>query len=299
MWPMAHSFTVIEAGALTEAQGIDQPVPWWSFTKTILAAAALVLARDGRLALDRSVRSRPFTLRQLLRHQSGLADYGDVAAYHEAAARGDEPWPVSELSERTDARRLRYQPGQGWSYSNIGYLMVRELIEETADEDLNTAISRLVLRPLDINGARIARTRADLAEVAMGSASSYHPGWVYHGLAVGPLRDAALLLDRLMTGALLPPDLLEAMREAHPVSEPNPGRPWKWPGFGLGLMSGIACSGHKVMGHTGAGPGSVIAVYHRPDAAPPMTAAAFAFGDDLGQVEEIAFSSGPIPLANR
>jgi CubicO group peptidase (beta-lactamase class C family) len=297
---MEHSFAVVEAGALTEAQGLDQPVPWWSFTKTILAATALVLVRDGRLALDRSVESRPFTLRQLLQHQSGLADYGGLAAYHEAVARGDEPWPDSELLERTDARRLRYEPGQGWIYSNIGYLMVRELIEETAGEDLSAAISRLVLRPLDINGARIARTPAELAGVAMGSASSYHPGWVYHGLAVGPLRDAALLLDRLMTGALLPPDLLEAMREAHPVSEPNPrAGPWKRPGYGLGLMSGIAFSGYNVIGHTGAGPGSVIAVYHRPAAAPPTTAAAFAFGDDLGQVEEIAFSRGPIPLANR
>jgi CubicO group peptidase (beta-lactamase class C family) len=296
---IGNSFVIIEAGVLTEARGLDRPVPWWSFTKTILAATALVLVRDGRLALDRAVESYPFTLRQLLQHQSGLTDYGGLAAYHQAVARGDEPWPVSELLERTDARRLRYEPGQGWGYSNIGYLMVRELIKETAGEDLNMAISRLVLRPLGVNGARIALTRAELAGVAMGSASSYHPGWVYHGLAVGPLRDAALLLDRLITGALLPPVLLEAMREAHPVSEPNPGRPWKLPGFGLGLMSGIASSGHKLMGHTGAGPGSVIAVYHHPDAAPPMTAAAFAFGDDLGQVEEIAFSRGPIPLANR
>src|SRR5258708_40098707 len=76
---MEHSLTVIEAGVLTEAQGIDQPVPWWSFTKTILAATALVLVRDGRLALDRSVESRPFTLRQLLQHQSGLADYGGLS----------------------------------------------------------------------------------------------------------------------------------------------------------------------------------------------------------------------------
>jgi CubicO group peptidase (beta-lactamase class C family) len=291
---MEHSFTVIEAGVLTEAQGLDQPVPWWSFTKTILAATALVLVRDGGLALDCPVRSRPFTLRQLLQHRSGLADYGGLAAYHQAVARGDEPWPVSELLERTDAGCLRYEPGQGWIYSNIGYLMVRELIEETAGEDLSMAITRLVLRPLGGSGARIARTRAELAEVAMGSASSYHPGWVYHGLLVGPLRDAALLLDRLMTGALLPSSLLEAMGEAHPVSEPNPRRPWNRPGcrpgYGLGLMSALASNGDKVMGHTGAGPGSVIAVYHQPDAAPRFTAAAFAFGDDVGQIEEIACS---------
>jgi CubicO group peptidase (beta-lactamase class C family) len=292
---IGSSFAVVEAGVLTEAHGLDQPVPWWSFTKTILAAAALALVRDGRLALDRSVASHPFTLRQLLRHQSGLADYGGLAAYHEAVARGDEPWPVSELLERTDACRLRYEPGQGWGYSNIGYLTVRELIEETAGEDLNTAISRLVLRPLGVDGARIARTRAELAGVAMGSASSYHPGWVYHGLAVGPLCDAARLLDRLMTGTLLPPALLEAMGEAHPVNDPNPSRPWSMPGsrprYGLGLMSGIASSGHKVMGHTGAGPGSVIAVFHRPAVAPPLTVAAFALGGDIGQVEEIALQA--------
>jgi CubicO group peptidase (beta-lactamase class C family) len=290
---MEHSSTVIEAGVLTEAQGLDEPVPWWSFTKTILAATALVLVRDGRLALDCPVCGRPFTLRQLLQHRSGLADYGGIAAYHEAVARGDEPWPVSELLARADARRPRFEPGQGWGYSNIGYLMVRELIEEIAGEDLNVAISCLVLHPLGVNAARIARTPVELAGVAMGSASSYHPGWVYHGLAVGPLRDAALLLDGLMTGALLPPDLLQTMGEAYPVSEPAPGRPWNRPGYGLGLMSGIASSGHKVMGHTGVGPGSVIAVYHQPDAAPPFTAAAFAFGDDVGQVEKIALRLGP------
>jgi CubicO group peptidase (beta-lactamase class C family) len=267
-------------------------VPWWSFTKTILAAAALALVRDGRSVLDYPLANRPFTLRQLLQHRAGLADYGDLTVYQEAVARGDEPWPISELLERTDADRLRYEPGQGWGYSNIGYLLVRQLIEKTTGEDLGTAVSRLVLCPLGIDEARIVLTKPELAGVAMGSAGSYHPGWVYHGVAVGPLRDAALLLDRLMTGALLPPDLLEAMGEMHLVSEPNPRRPWSRAGYGLGLMSGNTSGGHKVMGHTGGGPGSVIAVYHQPHTAPPLTAAAFAFGDDMGQVEEMAFSRG-------
>jgi len=60
-------------------------------------------------------------------------------------------------------------------------------------------------------------------------------GWVYYGLAIGPLRDAALLLDRLMTGDLLPPDLLDAMCEAYPVGGPIPGRPCGAPGYGLGF----------------------------------------------------------------
>ena len=104
-------------------------MPWWSFTKTVLAAAALVLVRDGLVALDEPVEGKPYTLRHLLQHRSGLANYGGFPAYHEAVERGDDPWPVPELLDRLDADRLRYPAGEGWDYSNIGYLVVGQLIE--------------------------------------------------------------------------------------------------------------------------------------------------------------------------
>jgi CubicO group peptidase (beta-lactamase class C family) len=52
---------------------VDQPqpqadqwrVPWWSFTKTALAAAALQLVAPGRLGLDDRIDGRAYTLRQL------------------------------------------------------------------------------------------------------------------------------------------------------------------------------------------------------------------------------------------
>lgn len=53
----------------------DVVVPWWSFTKPVLATAALSLVRDGLISLDEQVQEGPFTLRQLLKHQAGLADY--------------------------------------------------------------------------------------------------------------------------------------------------------------------------------------------------------------------------------
>jgi len=85
---------------LTEAHGLDQPVPWWSFTKTILAAAALVLVRDGRLALDRSSKVAPLL----------CANFSSISrAWQTTVAsrpitkpwrRGDEPWPVSIIGPR-------------------------------------------------------------------------------------------------------------------------------------------------------------------------------------------------------
>ena len=166
---MRHA--VIRDGVLSGEDDATN-VPWWSFTKTVIAAAALALARDGRLALDRSLPGG-YTLHQLLQHRAGLADYGPLAAYHAAVARHEDAWPAALMLERADARRLIYPPGTGWTYSNIGYLFVRRLIEETTGKNLGAALSALVLQPLDIGHARFAATRADLEGVA--GVSDYDP----------------------------------------------------------------------------------------------------------------------------
>ncbi len=281
---MRHA--VIRDGALS-GEDTATDVPWWSFTKTVIAAAALALARDGRLALDRSLPGG-YTLRQLLQHRAGLPDYGPLAAYHAAVARHEDAWPATLLLERANAQRLIYPPGTGWAYSNIGYLFVRRLIEETTGEHLGATLSALVLQPLDIGHARFAATRADLEGVT--GVSDYDPGWVYHGLVVGPLADAALLLHRLMTGKLLPPHLLSAMCTRHPLDVPTAGRPWLAPGYGLGLMTGNIAGGGIVAGHTGSGPGSVVAIYHALEGPHVCTAATFLPGDDQGAVESGCFA---------
>ncbi len=260
-------------------------VPWWSFTKTVLAATALGLVRDGLLDLDEPLAEGPFTLRQLLRHEAGLADYGELAEYHAAVARHDAPWSAEDMLQRLDATRLRYPPGEGWRYSNVGYLYVARLIERTTGLALGEALQQRLFASLALTQVRLATTPADLQGVDMGSASAYHPGWVYHGLLVGPLSEAALLLARLQTGDLLPPDLLQAMREVRVLGGPIPGRPWSAPGYALGLMQGPADNGLLVSGHTGGGPGSVVAVYHCAQGEHSATCAVFAAGAEEGRVE--------------
>ena len=85
----------------------EAPVPWWSFTKTVLAATALTLVRDGLLGLDDPFEGKGYTLRQLLRHEAGLADYGELAEYHAAVANRETAWPAQEMLCRLQADRLR------------------------------------------------------------------------------------------------------------------------------------------------------------------------------------------------
>ena len=275
----------VEGGRLTDHDRRSLPVPWWSLTKTAIAAAALALVGDGRLALDEPLHSRPYTLRQLLQHTAGVPEYGALAAYHEAVSRRDAPWSVEELLRRVVANRLLFEPGRGWTYSNVGYLFVRRLIENEMGKRFDTALRRLVFEPLGVQEVTLAREPADLDGTAWGNQSRYHPGWVYHGLAVGTPAEAALFVDRLFAGQLLPAELLRAMLEVHPVGGPIAGRPWQSPGYGLGIMADAASPRGRCMGHTGGGPGSVAASFHFADLRPTRTVAAFAPVEDPGVVE--------------
>jgi CubicO group peptidase (beta-lactamase class C family) len=228
----------------------------------------------------------------LLQHRAGLPDYGSLAAYHEAVAAGKTPWPVAELLERVQADTLVFEPGQGWAYSNVGYLLVRKLVEEAAGMALDQALRELVFKPLGVADAKIASVPTDLDMTAWGNASNYHPGWVYHGLLIGTAASAALFLHQLLAGRLLPAPLLAAMCAPYPVSGPIPDRPWLSAAYGLGLMLGAGAPSGCYVGHTGGGPGSTAAVYQKATDSGEVharrTVAVFAPLDALGTVERQA-----------
>lgn len=271
-------------------------VPWWSFTKTAIAVAALKLVANGLLRLDGPVEGQPFSLRQLLQHRAGVPNYGGLAAYHDAVRAGDEPWPVAELLDRVDAGHLDFAPGAGWRYSNVGYFYVRRLIEQTTGGDLDTALRHLVLDDLGLASVRLARDVDDLAATRWGNAQGYNPGWVYHGLLVGTPGDAARFLHHLMSGDVSLPEILAEMTTPHPLGdEALPGRPWRTTGYGLGLMIGNMEDVGLAIGHSGGGPGSVCAVYHFPDRPIPCTVATFTAGEDEGRTEYEAVRLALLP----
>ena len=185
---------IIERGDAPTIKGTDTPVPWWSFTKTVLSAAALRLVDHGKLDLDAPVEERPFTLRQLLRHEAGLPDYGSISRYHEDVAAGKAPWPIPKMLAAVQADQLRFEPGTGWAYSNIGYLMVAQKIEAGSGVPLAATLSSLVFDPGGLQTARLAMSADDLARVEMAGAAGYDPRWVYHGLIAHGLRTPEFLI---------------------------------------------------------------------------------------------------------
>ncbi|HET8631925.1 MAG TPA: serine hydrolase domain-containing protein [Thermomicrobiales bacterium] len=130
------------------------------------------------------------TVRHLLSHSAGLANPLPLRWVRPADAPAPAPEPfIAGLLTRH--ARLRGAPGARGAYSNLGYLVLGEVIAVVAGQPYQDYVRAQILRPLGM-----ARTDFAYSEVmAATAATGYHRRW-----------DPALPLLR----ALLPPRILAA-----------------------------------------------------------------------------------------
>lgn len=301
--------------ARTRPLSADARFPLYSVAKIVLAVAALRLVEAGRLGLDAPIRAsvpevdlpEGVTLRRLLDHTAGLPDYGAMPDYNaDLKADPTRPWTTDRFLARTLPLGLRFPPGKGWAYSNVGYLLVRLAIERVTGEALGEALAGLVFRPLGLQRTAVAASLADVRDVTPGwsaeldddgglhdVARRYHPGWVSHGLIVSTAPEVARIVDGLFGGRLLAPATLAQMLDAVDVPGDHPliARP----GYGLGLMVDRGAAVGPAAGHGGEGPGFSTAAWCATDAAGRRrTAVALANRDrfDLGLETAFALAGG-------
>ena len=136
---------------------------WFSMTKLVTATAVVQLADVGRLDLDAPVidsyaplamlrpaeRVATITARHLLAHSSGLANPMPLRWVH----RADQPGPdrarfVEGLLERN--RRVRFAPGAKAAYTNLGYLVLGELVTNVSGQSFENYVYAHVLEPLEM-----------------------------------------------------------------------------------------------------------------------------------------------------
>lgn len=177
--------------------GDTLPLPWWSFTKTCIAAAALSLVAEGKLKLNSKLEDKPYTLHQLLQHRAGVPEYSALKAYQQAVQAEQMPWSTDEMLGRVNADQLAYPPGAGWAYSNTGYCLVRQILERTVGTSLDEILEQFVFKPLGILEIALATSPEELAHVAH-KGKKYYPGWVYHGLLMGTPSQAVRVLHLMV-----------------------------------------------------------------------------------------------------
>jgi D-alanyl-D-alanine carboxypeptidase len=249
--------------------------PIYSITKTLTAACLLRLDQSGVLRMDdpisRWISDLPvpqaITLSQLLRHTSGIPDYGPLREYHEAVrTTPSAPWTDDQFVSATLRKGLLFEPGAGWAYSNVGYLLLRRAIENATARRYRQCIADQVASPLGLAHTFVAETIQDWKCCVPGYGgevradgevtdirSSYHPGWCGPGVAVSTVDDVTLFYDALFSGVLLDQQHLDQMLQLTRVPGSHP--PAVTPSYGMGIMADPDGPFGPSYGHGGGGPG--------------------------------------------
>lgn len=132
-----------------------------SLTKQFAASAVLALRAKGLLKLDdpvaRHLEDLPrdwqrITVRQLLQHTSGIADYEatlgmDTDAYLDFMSRPGVPGRILEFAK---ARPLDFEPGSEFSYSNSAYVLIGYLIEAVSGQSFEDVLAAELLEPVGL-----------------------------------------------------------------------------------------------------------------------------------------------------
>ena len=264
----------------------------YSITKTFTAALILTLCEEGRLSLDdRLTKWFPhiahadrISLRHLLNHTAGIPDYGGLRAYHEdVKASPSTPWSFERFAAETFDKGLWFEPGQGWAYSNPGYMLLKRVTEEVTGVSYRVLIAERIVRPLGLQRTFVAESIDDLTGLAPGTSRElspdgaprdvrayYHPGWVSHGVIGSTASEVVRFLDGLFRGELLSRASLARMTELVPVpedpseasSEQHPPSRYGRPSYGLGLMGDPESPWGLVVGHNGGGPCYSASAFH-------------------------------------
>lgn len=190
-----------------------------SISKQFTAAAVLLLAEDGRLALDDRVRRwlpelpgalDGVTLHHLLSHSSGILDYEELMA-PDATAQVHDRDVLALLAAHPGSY---FAPGTRWRYSNSAYALLALVVERASGKTFAEFLAARIFRPLGMAGTVAHQDGiSTVAQRAYGYTRS-GKGWqrtdqsptsavlgdggIYSSIADLARWDAALYDDRLL-----------------------------------------------------------------------------------------------------
>jgi D-alanyl-D-alanine carboxypeptidase len=187
-----------------------------SISKLYIAVAAAKLASAKRLSLDdtlvhylpelagRIENADKITLRMMLRHRSGIANFTDDRRF-----RWDKAVNATEVLNLVLDKPAEFEPDSRHSYSNTNYLLIGKILDKTLGHSHHDYIKTEILAPLGLTHTYSLLSEVDAANVVSGYVVGYDgdmkpldyaiPG----GSMVATAQDVGIFLRALNDGSLL------------------------------------------------------------------------------------------------
>lgn len=201
------------------ASGKGAVWPWASVTKQMMAIIVMQEVTAGRLSLDEPVstylRDWPEggpvapSLAQLLRHQSGLYDPEDDAAFDVAAALPLDPMMC--------VTRRAAPPGGPFDYNNCDTLLVGRVLERTTRHDVGRLFIERIAAPLGLTSSGFVTPDTPLPPSAEGTSAAMIAHYGAAGGLAGTAQDLLAIDAALMGERLLPASAKAIMWDGDPA----------------------------------------------------------------------------------
>lgn len=245
-------------------------MPGGSTGKTFVAALTMLLVEDGALLLDdpaskwlgdkdwfaRLPNPEDIRVRHLLSHSAGIADYPGTFRYNlhsvwRAIRRGGIRFTPEELIGFALDKKPLNPPGEGYRYTDVGYLVLGRLIESATGRAYYDLLTERILTPRGLDNI-VLQDRSVLPVTpgyTMGARNLREDGtmkidpsseWTGGGLALTPT-DLVRFHAALAAGEIVRPDTFKQMIES---GWHNPATRGERYGFGLFVYGNGAAWGH-------------------------------------------------------
>lgn len=229
-----------------------------SITKQFTAALIMQLVEQKKLHVDDSMAGylpqygfpTTITIRMLLNHTSGLADFTNFPQL------GD--WIEHGVSEATvlnavSQAGLQFQPGTQYSYSNSNFFALGTIIESLTDQSYGADLQQYLFQPLSLSSTYYELPPANLAATRYtNNGSGLVPAIVWDrsaAFAAGALSsnvyDLVTWDNALITGKVVSPTSFQQMITPNGFNIDSQGDSY---GFGLAVGK---YNGRQIIWHSG------------------------------------------------
>lgn len=199
---------------------------WASVGKLITNTLIQQLVIEDKLSLNNKLAkwypdiqdAKKITIEQLLNHTNGIYSFQADSTLHYS----NKHYSTNELLEVSKNHKNLFKPGEYWSYTNTGYLLLALIIEKIESKTFEQVVKERITVPLNLKTLKVAPE-----DIPANLALAHNKDTVKPKDSSGPLgagniisnsNDMAVFLSSLLAGNIIPIDMVHTMmKDLYPM----------------------------------------------------------------------------------
>jgi D-alanyl-D-alanine carboxypeptidase len=214
---------------------------WASVAKLITSTVVHQLIVENKLSFNDKLShwfpdiqyAEEITIEQLLTHTNGIYSFNFDPAFQDMHEIYTADEFIAIATAISKSHENLFKPGEYWSYTNTGYLLLSLIIEEIESKTLAKVVQERIAKPLHLKSLRIASKNEPHLALAHNKGAVIREDYsILSGVGgiVSNSKDMATFLSALLTGKIIPvKDVHSMMKNLYPMFD-------KGQYYGRGIM---------------------------------------------------------------